>query len=566
MLWLARGRTPSRRSARRRRRRSGRRSCSTPAPCARRRVEHALTALAVDAAVVRAQVGRIEHPGALFLGVLERDPLVDVVGRCTWGSGRGSPPARTLLVVVRRCVATVAAPWGSRSGVAVIGDEWARAGLDPRRARRVLALVSVGFFITALDFTIVNVAFRPIEDDFGQRRRLPAAVDAVGLLDRLRRRPADGGPDGRRVRAQAGVPARQRRVHRASLLCGLAPTAGVLVGRACGAGARRRADRADRDRARAARVPGRAAHARVRHHHGDGEHRGRRRAGGGWRAHHPVRVASGCSSSTCRSGSSRSWSGRACCASRATRTPPAAPTCSAPRSRSRRSGCSCSRSSRGALGLDVRRRRVAVVAAAIALGRGVRRSRAGGLPTRCSTSRCSGCGTCRRERRQPALVDGLLRDVLHQRRVAAGGLGLRRQESGFMYLAGPISATAASLLLARRLRRFGAGEGRGRRHRCWSAVLNVGVHARCPTRRTGTSSCSCRSRWCSVLAIGSVIPVLSGAANGFLPPNRSRWGRRSTPPAGRSAPRSGSPIVSALQARSRRASPASITRTGTWRV
>ncbi len=46
-------------------------------------------------------------------------------------------------------------------------DDWQRAGLDPRRARKVLALVSVGFFITALDFTIVNIAFRPIEDDFG---------------------------------------------------------------------------------------------------------------------------------------------------------------------------------------------------------------------------------------------------------------------------------------------------------------------------------------------------------------------------------------------------------------
>ena len=43
--------------------------------------------------------------------------------------------------------------------------DWAEAGLDPRRARLVLALTSVGFFITALDFTIVNVAFREIQTE-----------------------------------------------------------------------------------------------------------------------------------------------------------------------------------------------------------------------------------------------------------------------------------------------------------------------------------------------------------------------------------------------------------------
>ena len=49
----------------------------------------------------------------------------------------------------------------------VAGDEadWSEAGLDPRRARLVLAITSVGFFITALDFTIVNVAFRQIRAD-----------------------------------------------------------------------------------------------------------------------------------------------------------------------------------------------------------------------------------------------------------------------------------------------------------------------------------------------------------------------------------------------------------------
>ena len=113
-----------------------------------------------------AQVRRVEHPGALLVGVLERDPLVDVGGRDVEESGRGSPPARTLLVARRRAWLRSPAV-GEQVEVAVVDDEWTRAGLDPRRARRVLALVSIGFFITALDFTIVNVAFRPIEADFG---------------------------------------------------------------------------------------------------------------------------------------------------------------------------------------------------------------------------------------------------------------------------------------------------------------------------------------------------------------------------------------------------------------
>ena len=106
---------------------------------------------------------------------------------------------------------------------------WERASLDPRRARRVLALTSVGFFITALDFTIVNVAFRPIGDDFGSHAAplLPwtlsgyAIAFAAGLLTAGRMADAYG-----RKRAFllgnivfAG----------GSLMCGLAPTVAWLI-------------------------------------------------------------------------------------------------------------------------------------------------------------------------------------------------------------------------------------------------------------------------------------------------------------------------------------------------
>ncbi len=45
-----------------------------------RLVEDALAAAAVDARVVRTQVGRVEHPGAVLVGIFEADPLVQVVG------------------------------------------------------------------------------------------------------------------------------------------------------------------------------------------------------------------------------------------------------------------------------------------------------------------------------------------------------------------------------------------------------------------------------------------------------------------------------------------------------
>jgi EmrB/QacA subfamily drug resistance transporter len=93
----------------------------------------------------------------------------------------------------------------------------------------VLALVSVGFFITALDFTIVNVAFRPIEDDFGPGARtlLPWTLSgysiafAAGLLTAGRMADAFG----RKRAFLAGNAVFMA----ASLVCGLAPNVETLI-------------------------------------------------------------------------------------------------------------------------------------------------------------------------------------------------------------------------------------------------------------------------------------------------------------------------------------------------
>ena len=100
--------------------------------------------------------------------------------------------------------------------------------------------------------------------------------------------------------------------------------------------------------------------------------------------------------------------------------------------------------------------------------------------------------------------------------------GYSAQQSGFAYLAGPVSATFASLWLARRVGRFGAARvvalGTG-----MMAVLNLGFMVLSDETR----------RFVEVflpftvvlgLAIGSVIPVLSSSANGYLPPNRFAMG------------------------------------------
>ena len=100
---------------------------------------------------------------------------------------------------------------------------------DPRRARRVLMLVSVGFFLTALDFTIVNVAFRPIERDFGPEAAnlLPWTLSgysiafAAGLLTAGRMADTFGR---KRAFLLGNVVFTV-----ASLACGLAPSAGFLV-------------------------------------------------------------------------------------------------------------------------------------------------------------------------------------------------------------------------------------------------------------------------------------------------------------------------------------------------
>jgi EmrB/QacA subfamily drug resistance transporter len=98
------------------------------------------------------------------------------------------------------------------------------------RNRQVLALTSVAFFLTALDFTIVNVAFRAIERDFGPSAKtvLPWTLSgysiafAAGLLTAGRM--ADS--FGRKRWFLLGTTV----FTAASALCGVAPSAQFLVG------------------------------------------------------------------------------------------------------------------------------------------------------------------------------------------------------------------------------------------------------------------------------------------------------------------------------------------------
>jgi EmrB/QacA subfamily drug resistance transporter len=113
-------------------------------------------------------------------------------------------------------------------GTIATDDAWAQSGLDPRRARRVLALTSVGFFITALDFTIVNVAFRPIRDDLESDAHLLswtlsgyAIAFAAGLLTAGRMADAYGR---KRAFLLGNVV-----FALGSLICGVAPSVGLLV-------------------------------------------------------------------------------------------------------------------------------------------------------------------------------------------------------------------------------------------------------------------------------------------------------------------------------------------------
>jgi predicted MFS family arabinose efflux permease len=100
--------------------------------------------------------------------------------------------------------------------------------------------------------------------------------------------------------------------------------------------------------------------------------------------------------------------------------------------------------------------------------------------------------------------------------------GYSAQQSGFAYAAGPVSATVASLVLAGRLRRFGAVRI------VVGATLLVAV-----SNLVFMALSDERHRYLQLflpltlllgLAIGSVIPILSGAANGYLPVNRFAMG------------------------------------------
>jgi EmrB/QacA subfamily drug resistance transporter len=398
-------------------------------------------------------------------------------------------------------------------------DEWARSGLDPGRARRVLALVSVGFFITALDFTIVNIAFRPIEEDFGEGARslLPWTLSgysiafAAGLLTAGRMADAFG-----RKRAfilgnvvfTAG-----------SLVCGLAPTAAVLViGRVVQAigGA------LIVPTATALVLPEYPVEQRA-HVFGITTAMGSIAAGGGpvvggilttqfgWRWVFLVNLPIG--AVTIAVGA---W------LLRESRDPAAA-------RRPDFAGALLAVSSVGLLVLAIVEGErwgspatIAVAVAAVVLGFV--------FVTRC------------RRVSDPVLDLTLFRlryvTVANSVNVLwsmgfysmyftnVGWLqeswGYTAQESGFAYLAGPVSATVASLWLARRLRRFGAARvvaiGTG-----VMAALNVAFMLLSDETRRFVEVFLPFTVLLGV-AIGSVIPVLSSSANGYLPPNRFAMG------------------------------------------
>ena len=100
---------------------------------------------------------------------------------------------------------------------------------DDKRSGLVFLIVSVGFFLTALDFTIINVAFRDLEDDFGPGSKSLltwtlsgyAIVFAAGLLTAGRM--ADTFGRKRAFLVGTGT------FTMASMLCGVAPAAGWLV-------------------------------------------------------------------------------------------------------------------------------------------------------------------------------------------------------------------------------------------------------------------------------------------------------------------------------------------------
>ena len=400
-------------------------------------------------------------------------------------------------------------------------DEWSRAGLDPRRARQVLALVSVGFFITALDFTIVNIAFRPIEDDFGPDARslLPWTLSgysiafAAGLLTAGRMADAFGR---KRAFLLGNVV-----FTAASLVCGLAPSAAVLVvGRVVQAvgGA------LIVPTATALVLPEYPVEQRA-HVFGITTAMGSIAAGAGpvvggilttqlgWEWVFLINLPIG--AVTIAVGARLL---------RESRDPSAA-------RRPDLAGAALAVVSVGLLVLAIvegerwgwgSAATLGVAAAAVVLG-------------------VVFVARCRRVA-DPVLDLGLFRlryvTVANSVNVLwsmgfysmyftnVGWLqeawGYSAQESGFAYLAGPVSATLASLFLARRLRRFGAARvvaiGTG-----VMAALNVAFMLRSDGTRQFVELFLPFTVVLGV-AIGSVIPVLSSSANGYLPPNRFAMG------------------------------------------
>ena len=98
---------------------------------------------------------------------------------------------------------------------------------EERRKWWTLAAVSFGLFMIMLDNTVVNVALPAIQEDLGAP--LGAAVDRHRLRAQLRGADADRRQARRRVRPPPDLRRRHRRLHRASLWCGLADSGEMLI-------------------------------------------------------------------------------------------------------------------------------------------------------------------------------------------------------------------------------------------------------------------------------------------------------------------------------------------------
>lgn len=425
-------------------------------------------------------------------------------------------------------------------------DDWQRAGLDPRRARRVLALVSVGFFITALDFTIVNVAFRPIEDDLGPGAAslLPWTLSgysiafAAGLLTAGRMADAFG-------RKRAFLLGNLVFTV-ASLVCGLAPNAELLV---AGRVLQALGGALIVPTATALVLPEYPVEQRT-HVFGIATAMGSIAAGAGpvvggilttqlgWRWVFLVNLPIGLVTAFVGARLLRE-----------SRDPHAA----------RRPDLLGATLAVGSVGLLV-----------LAIVEGEHWGWAS-APTAAVAAIAAVLGVAfvRRCRRVPDPVLDLslfrLRYVSSANAVNVlwsmgfyamyftnvGWLqeawGYSAQESGFAYVAGPVSATAASLVLAKRLRRFGPVR--------IVAAATSGIAVVCLVFMVVSDE---QRRYALLflpftvllgLGIGSVIPILSGAANGYLPVNRFAMGSAMYTTGRQVGAALGIAIVSVLQVR-----------------